>query len=194
MGRRAAGRRGDRAVSPACRRRTALFPRGGAADERTRRGAAVARGLRGGGPHPRLRNHAPGGEPLQPRRDRPLPQERLRGVRPPSQLLRGRRRCAAVREAAGAEGRARLRTALFSPEHRVHLWSGLHHDGAGLGRSQLQACAGLRVPALARSYHHLHRSCSGRLRSPTAWRSRSGATVCGRSSMSADQGPISSTP
>src|SRR5262245_5558704 len=26
--------------------------------------------------------------------------------------------------------RARGRAALFSPDHRIHLWAGLHHDGA----------------------------------------------------------------
>ncbi len=34
--------------------------------------------------------------------------------------------------------------------------SGLHHDGAGLGRPGVPAVAGARVPALARGQHHLH--------------------------------------
>ena len=55
--------------------------------------AAVERGLR---------HHPAGGARDQRGRDLALPQERLPRVRPPCQLLRGRRRRAALREAAGA--------------------------------------------------------------------------------------------
>ena len=50
-------------------------------------------------------------------------------------LLRGRRGCAPVREAAcpGSPPRC-ARAAIFSPDHRIHLRTGLHHDGACLGR------------------------------------------------------------
>src|SRR5262249_5387218 len=42
-----------------------------------------------------------------------------------------RRRCPAFREAARPQlARARGRAALFSPDHRIHLRGGLHHDGA----------------------------------------------------------------
>ena len=52
----------------------------------------------------------PGGARDQCGRDLALPQERLPGVRPARRLLRGRRRRAALREAAGAgAGRARRR-------------------------------------------------------------------------------------
>src|SRR5215467_2144662 len=52
-------------------------------------------------------------------------------IRSSSRLLRGRRRCPAFREAARPQpARARGRAALFSPDHRIHLRAGLHHDGA----------------------------------------------------------------
>src|SRR5262249_47118982 len=52
-------------------------------------------------------------------------------IRSSSRLLRGRRRCPAFREAAHPQPvRARGRAALFSPDHRIHLRAGLHHDGA----------------------------------------------------------------
>ena len=93
-------RQRHRAVSPALGHRAALFHRRRAAHGRPRRGHDAARGGGGGGARARLPRHPPRGPRHQPRRDRALPQERLPRVRPPAPLLRGRRRCAAVREAA----------------------------------------------------------------------------------------------
>src|SRR5262249_41696517 len=54
------------------------------------------------------------------------------GGRDPRPQGRARRqRCPAFREAARPQlARARGRAALFSPDHRIHLRAGLHHDGA----------------------------------------------------------------
>ena len=107
-GRHRPRRQRHRAVPPALGDRAALFHRRGARHERPRRGHDAAGGGRGGGARARLPRHPPRSARHQPRRDRALPQERLPRVRPPAQILRGRRRRAAVREAA-RPARARRR-------------------------------------------------------------------------------------
>ena len=184
-----------RAVSRARGCRSSLFHRGRAPYERARGGAAAARGRRSRRARARLPRDPARSARHQPRRDRPLPQERLSRNRPPSRLLRGRRRCVAVREAARVRpARAGGGAALFSPDYRIHLRAGLHHDGARLGRSKVQAGARLRVPALARSHHHLHELRTGRLRALRhGGRAQAARPRAGRS-MSAAPAPISSTP
>src|SRR6476660_5544384 len=93
-------RQRHRAVPPALGGRAALFHRRRARHGRPRRGHDAAGGGRGGGAGARLPRHPPRSARHQPRGDRALPQERLPRVQPPAQILRGRRRCAAVREAA----------------------------------------------------------------------------------------------
>src|SRR5262249_1152151 len=162
---RPARRHRHRAVSAALGRRPSLFHRGRAPHGWTWGGSDAARGRRSGRGRARLPRHPPRSAHDQPRRDLALPQERLPAIRSSSRLLRGRRRCAAFRETARPQlARARGRAALFSPDHRIHLRAGLHHDGAGLGRSKVQAGGRLRISALARSHHHLHDLGTGRLR------------------------------
>src|SRR6516165_8172484 len=162
---RSARWRRHRAVSAALGRRPSLFHRGRAPYGWTWGGSDAAPGRRSGRGRARLPRHPSRSAHDQPRRDLALPQERLPAICSSSRLLRGWRRCVAFREAARPQpARARARTALFSPDHRIHLRAGLHHDGAGLGRSKIQAGGRLRVPALARSHHHLHELGTGRLR------------------------------
>src|SRR5262245_6076504 len=128
---RSARRHRHRAVSAALGRRPSLFHRGRAPHGWTWGGSDAARGRRSGRGRARLPRHPPRSAHDQPRRDLALPQEWLPAIRLSSRLLRGRRRCAAFREAARPQlTRARGRAALFSPDHRIHLRAGLHHDGA----------------------------------------------------------------
>ena len=157
-------RQRHRAVPPALGDRAALFHRRGARHERPRRGHDAAGGGRGGGARARLPRHPARSARHQPRRDRALQEERLPRVRPPAQILRGRRRRAAVREAA-RPARAQGGAPLHPPDHRVHLRAGLHDDGAGVGRAHAHAGARrARVPALARSQHRVRELRPGRLR------------------------------
>ena len=163
-GRHRPRRQRHRAVSPALADRAPLFHRGRARHGRPRRGRDAAGGGRSGGARARLPRHPPRGPRHQPRRDLALSQERLPRVQPPAPLLRGRRRCAPLREAAPPYG-PRGGAALCPPDDRVHLRARLHDDGAGLGRAERQAGPPrARVPALARGHHHLRRFQPGRLR------------------------------
>ena len=141
--------------------------------------AAEAAALARGCPH-----HAARSASDQSRRDLALSQERLSPIRQASRLLRGRWRCASVREAPySRRGRVAQRAAIFSPDNRFHLWPGLYHDGARLGGSELQAATG----SLSLHYGAKPRPSSPALdlaaANPTAWRSRCGGTACGRRSM-----------
>ena len=165
-GGRPARRHRHRAVSAALGRRASLFDRGRAPHGRARGGADAARGRRS---RPRSRAAAArSASKCTSTNHAAIARYRKSGYREfgrhrgyyedGGDALRFEKRLV-VRPA-----RARGGAALFSPDHRIHLRAGLHHDGAGLGRSKVQAGARLRVPALARSHHHLHELGTGRLR------------------------------